>query len=272
MPNIREKSSIGTFYFLSQGDIDAYLGDVESKNRKTGTLENYRRSLQAFFSWLPEGKRVDRQRVEEYQRYLAGRYAPGTANMKMTPVNGLLDFLNLRECQVTEKIQGDRRGAKPELTRSEYLRMLSAAKGNGDERLYLLIKLFASTGIAVQEVEGVTVEAVRGGAQEGVRFPACLRQELLAFAGENGVRSGPIFLTKQGKPLGRTTLSNMVPRIAKDARVEEGKCTPRCLRRLYAETWRSIQANVAQMLQMTYDKLLEQEQALYGWEDPPKQG
>ena len=69
--------------------------------------------------------------------------------------------------------------------------------------------------------------------------------------------------------MGRTTVSNMVPRIARYAKVDEEKCTPRCLQKLYTETWDTIKSNVNVMLQMTYDKLLEQEQLKYGWQDIP---
>lgn len=275
MPNARGQARKESFYTLTKANIEAYLQDVGAKNLKETTLANYRRSLEGFFSWLPEGKCLQREKVREYQQYLSGRYTPGTVNMKMTPVNGLLDYLDLREYQVVEKVPEDTGAVKPELSRGEYLRMLSAAKQMEDERLYLLIKLFATTGIAVQELEKVTVEAVQEGSavtypnrnREVIRFPECLQKELLAFAKENGIHSGPLFRTGDGVPLQRTTISNMIPRIAKYARLDANKCTPRCLQKLYVETWRSLKSNVAVMLQMTYDRMLEQEQVTYGWED-----
>ena len=264
-----------SYYVLTRSDIDLYLQDVASRGCKQGTLENYRRSLLNFFDWLPEGKRVSREKVYEYQEYLIGKYTSRTVNMKMTAINGILGFLDLREYQSTVKASVDDTAIQPELSRNEYLRMLSAAKAIGDERLYLIIKLFGTTGIAVQEFDKVTVEAVRSGTivtfpnrnRLALRIPACVQSELLEYAKEKGVKSGPIFLTREGRPLGRTTLSNMVPHIARYAKVEENKCTPRCLQKLYAETWDTIKSNVNVMLQMTYDKLLEQEQVIYGWQD-----
>ena len=264
-----------SYYVLTRSDIDLYLQDVASRGCKQGTLENYRRSLLNFFDWLPEGKRVSREKVYEYQEYLIGKYTSRTVNMKMTSINGILGFLDLREYQSTVKASVDDTAIQPELSRNEYLRMLSAAKAIGDERLYLIIKLFGTTGIAVQEFDKVTVEAVRSGTivtfpnrnRLALRIPACVQSELLEYAKEKGVKSGPIFLTREGRPLGRTTLSNMVPHIARYAKVEENKCTPRCLQKLYAETWDTIKSNVNVMLQMTYDKLLEQEQVIYGWQD-----
>lgn len=273
MANAQRRDS--SYYVLTRSDIDLYLQDVASRGCKQGTLENYRRSLLNFFDWLPEGKRVSRKMVYDYQDYLIGKYTSRTVNMKMTAINGILGFLDLREFQSTVKASVDDTAIQPELSRNEYLRMLSAAKAIGDERLYLIIKLFGTTGIAVQEFDKVTVEAVRSGTivtfpnrnRLALRIPACVQSELLEYAKEKGVKSGPIFLTREGRPLGRTTLSNMVPHIARYAKVEENKCTPRCLQKLYAETWDTIKSNVNVMLQMTYDKLLEQEQVIYGWQD-----
>lgn len=273
MANAQKRES--SYYVLTRSDIDLYLQDVASRGCKQGTLENYRRSLLNFFDWLPEGKQVSREKVYEYQEYLIGKYTSRTVNMKMTAINGILGFLDLREYQSTVKASVDDAAIQPELSWNEYLRMLSAAKAIGDERLYLIIKLFGTTGIAVQEFDKVTVEAVRSGTivtfpnrnRLALRIPACVQSELLEYAKEKGVKSGPIFLTREGRPLGRTTLSNMVPHIARYAKVEENKCTPRCLQKLYAETWDTIKSNVNVMLQMTYDKLLEQEQVIYGWQD-----
>lgn len=273
MANAQKRES--SYYVLTRSDIDLYLQDVASRGCKQGTLENYRRSLLNFFDWLPEGKQVSREKVYEYQEYLIGKYTSRTVNMKMTAINGILGFLDLREYQSTVKASVDDTAIQPELSRNEYLRMLSAAKAIGDERLYLIIKLFGTTGIAVQEFDKVTVEAVRSGTivtfpnrnRLALRIPACVQSELLEYAKEKGVKSGPIFLTREGRPLGRTTLSNMVPHIARYAKVEENKCTPRCLQKRYAETWDTIKSNVNVMLQMTYDKLLEQEQVIYGWQD-----
>ena len=273
MANAQRRES--SYYVLARSDIDLYLQDVASRGCKQGTLENYRRSLLNFFDWLPEGKRVSREKVYEYQEYLIGKYTSRTVNMKMTAINGILGFLDLREYQSTVKASVDDTAIQPELSRNEYLRMLSAAKAIGDERLYLIIKLFGTTGIAVQEFDKVTVEAVRSGTivtfpnrnRLALRIPACVQSELLEYAKEKGVKSGPIFLTREGWLLGRTSLSNMVAHIARYAKVEENKCTPRCLQKLYAETWDTIKSNVNVMLQMTYDKLLEQEQVIYGWQD-----
>ena len=255
--------------------IESYLEYVRGRGCTNGTVMNYRRSLTKLYHWLPETKEIKKGTILAYQQALAKQFMPRTVNMLMAPINGLLEYLDVRALQVTTALAPTPGEIKPELSRSEYLRLLSAAKLKQNERLYLLIKLFATTGIAVQEVPNITVEAVQSGKvvtfpnriRKELRIPHCVQQELLEYCRENGIVSGSIFLTRSGSPISRTAISTMIQQLSKDSRVDRNKCNPRCLQKLYDDTQDNIQANVAVMLQMTYDNLLEKEQTLYGWKD-----
>ena len=246
---------------------------------RTGLYQRNRHELPAQSDQtvpLASGNQRDKKgTILAYQQALAKQFMPRTVNMLMAPINGLLEYLDVRALQVTTALAPTPGEIKPELSRSEYLRLLSAAKLKQNERLYLLIKLFATTGIAVQEVPNITVEAVRSGKvvtfpnriRKELRIPPCVQQELLEYCRENGIVSGSIFLTRSGSPISRTAISTMIQQLSKDSRVDRNKCNPRCLQKLYDDTQDNIQANVAVMLQMTYDNLLEKEQTLYGWKD-----
>lgn len=262
---------------LSREAIEEYLLHQASRGCTKETLDSYRRSLKAFYLWLPEDKQMHRQTAWEYQEVLRESFMPRTVNLKMIPINGLLSHMRLRDFQVTASLPLGDDVPQPELSRGEYLRLLSAAKAQGSHRLYLLIKLFATTGIAVQEVPQVTVEAVREGSivttpnhsQRVISIPPCVKEELLEYAAENHIEQGPLFLTRSGKVLGRTAISTMIQRFAKSAKVDENKCNPRCLQKLYNQTVGEIQAKVAVLMRMTYDSMLEKEQLLYGWRETP---
>ena len=64
----------------------------------------------------------------------------------MSAANSFLEWLGCREFQLTGRLSCGR-DAQLELTRSEYLRLLSTARALRQERVYLLIKLFTSTGL-----------------------------------------------------------------------------------------------------------------------------
>ena len=49
--------------------------------------------------------------------------------------------------------------ANRELTKEEYMRLLSTAQKNHDERLCLLIKTICATGIRISELPYITVES-----------------------------------------------------------------------------------------------------------------
>ena len=162
---------------------------------------------------------------------------------------------------------------QPELTRNEYLRLLSAARQLGKERTYLLVKTFAVLGLNVQELPCLTVEAVREGrlpAQSGrakspAAIPSCLREELLNYARQEYIASGPIFLTRTGRTINRTAVTACVQSLAPAAQVAPEKCNPRCLRKLYLSTVAQLEASVRILLEQSHERLLEQEQLVVGW-------
>ena len=163
---------------------------------------------------------------------------------------------------------------QPELTRTEYLRLLQAAKLLDKERGYLLVKLFATTPLNVQELDKVTVEAVTegqiltkpNGVKALVKFPACLQEELLHFARREGRLTGPLFVTKEGKPLNRTYVCTIIRQLCPAAQVSEEKGNPRCLKRLYQNTLATIESNVALLVEQALERQLETEQMTVGWE------
>ena len=145
----------------------------------------------------------------------------------------------------------------------------------GKEKAYLLVKLFATTPLNVQDLDKVTVEAVMegrfltmpSGIKTLVRIPKCLQEELLHFADREGRLTGSLFVTKEGKALNRTYICTIIRQLCQAAQVPEEKGNPRCLRKLYQSTLATIEANVALLVEQTMERQLEMEQLTVGWEN-----
>lgn len=156
-----------------------------------------------------------------------------------------------------------------ELTRAEYLRLLQTAKRLGRERLYLLVKVFATVGLPVQHLPELTVEAARQGAMRldgrELRLPEGLRRELLDYAQREHIRGGPVFVTRNDAPLDRSNVTRAIAQLCREAGVPERKGSPRCLRRLCRSTQDDIRAQMDRLARQTYDHLLETEQITAGW-------
>lgn len=91
--------------------------------------------------------------------------------------------------------------------------------------------------------------------------------ELLHFIRREGLHAGPVFVTRKGKALNRTTVTMQIQNLAHDARVTPEKCNPRCLRQLFQATQDEIHRNLVLLAEQQYEHLLDQEQQMIGWEE-----
>jgi len=255
--------------------IDSYMDYLRAKGRVQGTIDSYQRKLKRLYGDLPEaGKAVGRDTLGLWRGKLArDGYSAAAINQFVIAANGYLEYMGAREFQVTDKLEVSDE-FQPELTRSEYLRLLSAARLLGRERTYLLVKVFGNSDLPVQELEHLTVEAAQRGAlsvryncsTEVIRFPRGVCRELLAYAEREGIRSGPIFLTRGGKPVDRSNVTVAIRHLCAAANVPEEKGSPRCLRKLHQATRAGIERNIALLVEQAQDRLLEDEQLAVGWD------
>ena len=260
---------------LTPESIDGYLEHLRSAGRAEGTLETYRRKIGRLYQTLPEDdKSIRRGTLPWWREKLAeeGCSAAGI-NQYIIVINGYLGYMGARDFQVIDRLEGDDKPV-PDLTRNEYLRLLSAARILGREQTYLLVKVFGNSDLPLQELPSLTVEAARAGmirvtrrcSSEIIRFPNTLCQELLDYAGRRGIRSGPIFLTRTGNPIARNNVTAAIRQLCAAAQVPEEKGSPRCLRKMYQATREGIERNVALLVERAQDRLLEEEQLTVGWE------
>ena len=260
---------------LTPESIDGYLEHLRSVGRVQGTLDSYRRKIGRLYQTLPENdKSIRRGTLPWWREKLAeeGCSAAGI-NQFVIVINGYLGYMGARDLQVTDRLESVEE-PQLELTRGEYLRLLSAARLLGREQAYLLVKVFGNSDLPVQELSQLTVEAARARmvsisrrcSKEIVRFPDAVCRELLDYAARQGIQSGPIFLTRAGKLIDRTYAAQSIRRLCPAAQVPEEKGSPRCLRKMYQATREGIERNVALLVERAQDRLLEEEQLTVGWE------
>lgn len=255
-------------------EVCRYLDSLAARGRRRETIQVYRPKLEAFYHFLPEDKRVAADTLELWRAALLREgYSPGTANTHVSAANGLLAYLGRRDLQLIGQLDTEEE-IQPELSRTEYLRLLATARNLGRERTYLMVKVFALTGIRVSELNRVMVRAVEEGrvltACDGraqyVLIPACLRKELTVYLRRVGITAGPVFVTRSGRPMRRTQVSGEIRTLCRDARVDGDKSNPRCLRRLYQVTQERIRDSVQILAEQAHERMLEEEQLTVGWE------
>ena len=70
---------------------------------------------------------------------------------------------------------------------------------------------------------------------------------LKAYAKERKVAHGPVFVTKNGKPLDRSNIWSDMKKLCSDAGVPETKVFPHNLRHLFARTYYAIRKDIVRL-------------------------
>lgn len=230
-----------------------YLIDEE---KSAATLEKYIRDIRAFRVWLG-GEQLCKAKVMEYKEYLIGSYAPASVNSILSSLNSFFEYNNEYGLKVkTLKIQKQIFAKdEKELTKAEYGRLLTAAKAEGNQKLYLLMQTICATGIRVSELKYVTLEAIKSGRADVnmkgklrvIIIPKDLCKMLKKYADEQKITSGSIFVTKTGRPLDRTNIWKLMKSLCESAGVDKAKLFPHNLRHLFARTFYSIEKDIVRL-------------------------
>lgn len=260
---------------LTLEKIGSFLETMGGKGRSAGSLQSYRGILNGLYDYLPEGKLLTEHTGPAWKVWLEEQgLSPRTVNARLSALNSLYLYLGHRAWQINDFSRAES-AAQPELSRAEYLRLLSAAKALDRERAYLLIKTLGGAGLRIQELSQLTVEAVRQGTvcldyhnhsqKRVLRIPPALQKELMEYICRTNVAEGPVFVTSEGKPLSRSEIHRIVSSVSSTARVSKEKANPRCLWKMYQSTHESIQSGINLLIDQAYARMLDEEQLTVGW-------
>jgi len=117
------------------------------------------------------------------------------------------------------------------------------------------METICSTGIRVSELRYFTIEAVKQGEviinckskTRVILVPEKLRAMLLSYAQESNIKSGPIFITKSGRPLDRSNIWSEMKKLCRVAGVEAKKVFPHNLRKLFARSFYTSEKDIAKL-------------------------
>ena len=252
---------------MSEESVDSFLSSLESQGKTKLTVETYRRCIGRLFVFLPDDKTIGADTLRQWRdTILAEGAAVGTANLHVAAANSYLEFAGRRELQV-KLMPHESSPETPPLTWTEYLCLLETARTLEDRRPYLFVKLFCNTGIRIRELPNVTVEAVKAGEMttgfkkslKRLLFPSALRMELLDYASSAGIRSGSLFVRRNGNPLDHSEILPMIVKLFKKAGVPRNKATSKTLRQFYRTTRERIQDEITAQVEEAYESLLSDE-------------
>lgn len=229
---------------------------LSEQEKSSSTIEKYIRDVRAFSAFTGR-KAITKETVILYKKHLQKNYAVRSVNSMLASVNSLFSFLGWHDLKVKSlKLQQQVFcPEEKELTKAEYYRLCTAAKHKHNKRLNLILQTICGTGIRVGELQYITVEAVKHGEAvvnckaktRTIFIVKELKQKLLRYAAEQGIKSGVIFVTKSGKPINRTNIWREMKALCKEANVNPQKVFPHNLRHLFARVFYGIEKDIAKL-------------------------
>ena len=212
------------------------------EEKSSATIEKYTRDVRVFNEYVHE-RPLDKIAVLDYKNHLLEHYAIASANSMIASLNSFFRFCGWHELIIKPfRVQRQMFCAEEkELTKQEYMRLVSAAESRGDQRASLILQTRCGTGIRVSELSYITVEVVRRGEAQvnckgktrRIFIVPELRKKLSAYIKEQGLVTGCVFITKNGKPMSRVHIWRNMKSLCGTAKVPETKVFPHNLRHLF---------------------------------------
>lgn len=236
--------------------IKTFKNYLIEEEKSKATIEKYIRDITALMTWI-DGKTIDKPVILEYKEKIKSEYAARSVNSVISSFNSFFDYVGWQDCKVKllkiqKQIFADE---SKELKREECERLLKAALDSKNERLYYLMQTICATGIRVSELKFITVEAVGlrqakincKGKVRIVILPSALCRLLRKYIQKHKLKSGSVFVTKNGRPLDRSNIWSDMKKLCEIAGVEKDKVFPHNLRHLFARTFYSIDKDIAHL-------------------------
>lgn len=241
---------------LTETLITHYLLHLREAERSANTISKYAHDLHVLLSYL-RGRPLTKEALIEWKKQLIATLAPESVNSMLAAANGFLQFcgwaeLRIKLLKIQRSVFIDK---EKELSRNEYERLVRAAKQNENERLALVLQTICATGIRVSELKFITAEAVRCGRAEInnkgklriVFLPGKLCRLLTDYLNRQGRTQGPVFVTRNGKPLDRSNIWRDMKSLCQSAGVDPKKVFPHNLRHLFARTFYAVDHDLSRL-------------------------
>lgn len=240
--------------YLNADQINAFCAELHRRERGEGTIVSYRHSL-LHLSRAMSGGKLTREALLVWKAEITQSRAVRTVNCMIAAVNAFLEFCGaagwkLKTLKCQRKIFSE-----DELSREEFYALVRQAEEQGDFQTAMLLRAMAGSGVRVSEVCFLTVEAIRQktavirlkGKTREIPLGDALCRQLLRFATENHITSGPIFVGRGGRPLDRRRIWERMKKLCLGAGADPKKVHPHALRHLFARAFYDLTQDIAKL-------------------------
>ncbi len=241
---------------LTKKSIDEYRKFLICDEKSEATVEKYIHDVNYFYNYL-DNRIVTKEILIAYKKMLLETYKVSSANSMLVALNMFFKVNNYPELKVKlMRLQKNcHKKSERELSKKEYDSLLRASKLTSNRKLDLLLQTLCCTGIRVSEHRFITYESINSGIAtinnkgkiREIYIPKKLSKSLKEFCKLNSIKSGPVFITKNGNCLDRSNIWKMMKSLCEIAQVDQKKVFPHNLRHLFAVTYYRLEKDIVKL-------------------------
>ena len=237
--------------------LKEFIQEMKLNELTERTLKKYESDIKQFIKEanISNIDQLKKESLIDYKSIIQEKYKTASINNKITIINKFIDYLNLPELKLKQIKQQKKTSLENVLNESDYNRLLRLAERLGKIRTLYIMKTLAGTGIRIDELKYITVEAIKKGYTQvenkgkirDIIISKNLSKELKSYCKEQDIKEGIIFASNTGKPLDKAYIWRELQYIAGQARVRKDKVHAHSFRHLFAKTYLRDGGNITHL-------------------------
>lgn len=222
---------------------------LKRKNLSKNTITAYAGSVRLYYSLYQV---LSAENLTLFRAYLISHYRPDTINLRIHAMNRFVRFLvdfdpdmwmpladfRLKSVKLQKKSFSD-----VIISNEDYETMKRRLREDGKDLWYFVVRFLGATGARVSELVQIKVEHLtvgyldlysKGGKLRRIYFPDALVREALEWCDKKGVRTGFLFVNRQGRPLSTRGIRGQLKHFARLYGIKEETVYPHSFRHRFA--------------------------------------
>lgn len=233
-------------------NLDSFIEGLELEELAPKTISSYRNAINKLTEYLKDNQEINKKVIMSWKKDLKDKnYALKSRNQFIVVINKYLAYLGLNDCMVKQFEEQEKSSLEDYIEPQEHKRMLRWAKQMNMMEAYYIMKIFASSGARISELQYFTVENLESNYIKGAYnkhkertliMTNDLRRELKKYCKINKITTGYIFRSPDpklssnpDKMVNQSTIWRWLKKIAKKAKINAKKMHPHAWRHLFAK-------------------------------------
>ena len=243
-----------------QQRLPHFARDLCLAEKSQRTIEKYVCDVQKFVDFIPENEEITKEHVLAYkEKICSGQYKSNSINTYIVILNRFHRWAEKPELSVKEIKTQQKSSLSDVVSRADAKRLLRVAKQRKRDDIYLILKIFMTTGIRISELEYFTVaniqkhhfKAFNKGKEREILLTQELARELRKYCKDHQIREGKIFT------LSTPTIWRQMKQTASEAKVSLEKVHAHSFRHLFAKEFMEQYNNVLDLADILGHSSLE---------------